>query len=297
MRFFYSLLLILFCNLVLAQNDRFFITPMRPIDKAFFKHDFETYKELYRKEYFVVDTSTLEKKRQYIYDIYVLAEILAYENITDSAINIISRIINRKEFDNYDNVLGCVGYLNIHSDKWDIVKYSAYNLLLNKCNRYNNSSLCARLLILKMTDQSNMLYNQGLFEKQKFFFTCLADSIVNIFTKNGYPRLSDVGKDAAEVPVLILAHADIKTQLKYKDFIYNSAIRGYIPGGMGGVFLDKIQVKQKGTQIYGTQYRVGKNSEIIFYPIEDIENLDKRRKDMGFIISYENYREIIENQD
>ena len=81
--------------------------------------------------------------------------------------------------------------------------------------------------------------------------------------------------------------------------IYREGIKGNIPYGYAGTFLDKIMVAQKGTQSYGTQYKVegeGKDRKIIYYPIEDEKNLTKRRAAMGFTIPYKTYQSAVRNQ-
>lgn len=159
-------------------------------------------------------------------------------------------------------------------------------------------ALRIRLLAMDMTDQSNMMYGGDSTAKRKVK-NSLVDSVEHILSEYGYPSVSNVGRDAAIVPALILVHADLTTQLKYKNLLHAEALKGNIPGGWGGTLLDKIQVAQKGTQLYGSQYKVLQDEngyKFIFYPIEDSLNLESRRKRMGFTTSYKDYKNMVENQ-
>lgn len=45
--------------------------------------------------------------------------------------------------------------------------------------------------------------------------------------------------------------------------------------------IDKARVIQNLPQVYGTQYRVDAQKNVTFIEIEDPENLEKRRQEMG----------------
>jgi len=64
-----------------------------------------------------------------------------------------------------------------------------------------------------------------------------------------------------------------------------------------GYLIDKLLIKQGKPQEYGTQYKdVSPNGTINFFPIEKVEEVDKRRNEIGLPSLDEYRRTILENR-
>ena len=103
-----------------------------------------------------------------------------------------------------------------------------------------------------------------------------------IIEKHGWPGYNMVGKEAAEAAFLIVQHAD-------KDFTFQKmalqllqkavSIRDADPKHMA-YLIDRVKVKENLPQIYGTQIN-WVNGRPQPFPIEDEENVDERRIEVG----------------
>lgn len=283
-----------------TPKDGVYFEKLRPIDKAIFDNDLRAFKSLFRQQYLgkaAIDTATKIGSMHYANDLYFYAAVCAMEHHADSAFYYLHKFIYSKDFDNYDGILGDVGFADLRRDaRWKEIAAVATRRLMEAAPPCKDPALRIRLLAIGMADQSNILMHSDTTERKRTIAS-LVDSVVNILNTYGYPTAAVVGKEAAVIPALILVHAALPVQLRYRDMVYEEGIKGNIPAGYAGVLLDKIQVKQKGTQLYGSQYKItGKEKSIHFYPIEDSAGLLRRREQMGFKQSYAEYRSMVENQ-
>jgi hypothetical protein len=115
--------------------------------------------------------------------------------------------------------------------------------------------------------------------------------IRNVVDKYGFPGLSIVGKEASNAAFLLCQHAD-------NDINFQKQILADMEKLMKGkdvrpedyaYLTDRIMVQEKGTQLYGTQFK-NKNA---LYPIIDSVNVDVRRKKMG-LSTLSEYKKSIE---
>ena len=72
----------------------------------------------------------------------------------------------------------------------------------------------------------------------------------------------------------------------YKEKHYNTIIdeanKGELEWKDVAYFVDKVKVAKKEKQVYGTQYKMNESlKKIVHYPIEDIDKLNERRKQVG----------------
>lgn len=104
-----------------------------------------------------------------------------------------------------------------------------------------------------------------------------------IIEKYGWPGFNLVGKKAAHMFWLVVQHADLnpgfqKQSLKFlKQAIKNKQA---FPSD-GALLTDRVLVREGKKQIYGTQFYRNEEMNLVPRPIEDIKNLDKRRKSVG----------------
>ena len=102
--------------------------------------------------------------------------------------------------------------------------------------------------------------------------------IKQVVKKYGFPSISMVGKDAYEAAFILCQHADddLGFQKTVLEQLKKLAATGDANKENIAYLTDRIMVKEKGTQVYGTQFH-----DYVSYPIVDSANVDKRRAEMG----------------
>ena len=109
-----------------------------------------------------------------------------------------------------------------------------------------------------------------------------------IVAKIGWPTKSTVGEIAAHAAWLIVQHGDFDVEfqkeclslMKKSDDICNVYV---------AYLTDRIEVNEGREQIFGTQFHMNDSGEIEPRPIKNIEELDKRRQEVG-MSGFEEYR-------
>lgn len=108
-----------------------------------------------------------------------------------------------------------------------------------------------------------------------------------IFKESGFPNKELVGKDAMQGIFFMIQHSDgdkdwQKSQLKN---IENAVKNGDMDGEKYAYLYDRIKINGGEKQLYGTQFAnvdpIKKTVELA--DTEDLENLDKRRREMGMM--------------
>jgi hypothetical protein len=107
-------------------------------------------------------------------------------------------------------------------------------------------------------------------------------SVIDIIDKYGWIGPNEIGNEANYALFSVIMHADIKTQEKYILIIRKAVKENKADGQSLAMLEDRIALRQGKKQIYGTQIRQDeKTNEYYFAPIEDPDNIDKRRKALG----------------
>lgn len=101
-----------------------------------------------------------------------------------------------------------------------------------------------------------------------------------ILSKFGYPSKAIVGGMSA-IPFYIISFAPIQIRERYLSTFALASTNKDIELKSYAFYVDKIKVAKGEKQIYGTQYYINKNGELVYYPSEDPENLNKKRLQMG----------------
>ena len=109
-------------------------------------------------------------------------------------------------------------------------------------------------------------------------------SLRSIVHEHGWPGVSLVGKDGSRAAFLILQHSDKDTgiQMQMLPLLKKAAESNETEWQYFAFLTDRILVfKQGKKQIYGTQLKFNSQGLAEPFPIEDEENVDKRRKEVG----------------
>jgi len=110
---------------------------------------------------------------------------------------------------------------------------------------------------------------------------CL-NSTLNILNEYGWLGKNRVGDKANQAIWLVIQHAELEKQEKYLPLLKESVKKGESEGWHQAFLEDRILMRKKMNQIYGSQAFWDKSiSKMKIYPIEDIENVNKRREEIG----------------
>ncbi len=172
-------------------------------------------------------------------------------------------------------------------DNGKLIKEKKYKTILNK--NYNDSLIT----VLKKLEKQVYKYSDSLELAEKIFgkkseqyknYVSLNNAnglkiqndLDKIISQYGYPSKALVGSDNS-IPFSIISYSDIGYRARHYNLIIDAANKGELEWRDVVFFVDKIKVAKKQPQVYGTQYKIIDNKEK-YYPIEDKENLNERRK-------------------
>jgi hypothetical protein len=114
------------------------------------------------------------------------------------------------------------------------------------------------------------------------------DSLLKLY---GWPIISKYGPRAADIAFLVIQHSELPMQKKYLPVLEAYAKNGDVDWSNYCLLFDRIRVDENQKQLYGTQLTYDKKSgKYVLLPVEDPENLNKRRFDKG-LGSIESYLE------
>lgn len=122
---------------------------------------------------------------------------------------------------------------------------------------------------------------KALFEKQQPIDEANTKRLVEIFETYGWPGKGIGGENGPSTAFFILQHADIAYQKRYLPLARKAATDGELAGDLLAMLEDRILMSEGKKQIYGTQLRPNGKGGVEFYPIEDEEHVDQRRRRVG----------------
>ncbi len=106
--------------------------------------------------------------------------------------------------------------------------------------------------------------------------------VIEILDNNGWVGTSRIGSKANQALWLVIQHSSLVIQEKYLPLLEESVLKNESPGWHLAFLKDRILMRNKKKQFYGTQAVYNKESgKYEIYPIEDPKNVDDRRKKIG----------------
>lgn len=156
--------------------------------------------------------------------------------------------------------------------------------------------LAAQLLKVLEQDQSLRLKTDSIERqyggnsaelKRHWEFIMMQDSInlefvTGILDRYGWLGTKAVGWAGSEAIFLVVQHADLPVQEKYLPMMREAVITGNAKASLLAHLEDRVLTRSGKKQRYGTQFtRDPETNETLFYPIEDVDNVDKRRNLVG----------------
>jgi len=102
-----------------------------------------------------------------------------------------------------------------------------------------------------------------------------------IVAKHGWPSRSLVGDDGSHAAWLLVQHADSAFMAQCLPLMERAVAAGQASGKDYVYLLDRVRMQQGKPQVYGTQFTLAADGQLVLHPIEDAEHVDERRRAIG----------------
>lgn len=159
----------------------------------------------------------------------------------------------------------------------------------------NKNDAAQQLIEMGIIDQKVASGQMEDKEDSDSYFKKHAKHLKDLIEIYGWPKISEMGKDASKAAWLIAQHADqdIAFQelcLSLMQQLYSSSPQE-VERHHIALLIDRVLVNKKKPQIFGTQYFLNKDNTISFFPTKNPENVDLRRKEYMLppLADYEKY--------
>lgn len=139
--------------------------------------------------------------------------------------------------------------------------------------------------LISMDQDNILLFRHGNISQEELIKRSKKISVefLEIIKQNGFPYRDIVAEDVYKNAVTLSLHLDISDMNYIFDTFLKNVANDKFANEHKAIFIDKIRVLSGKPQLYGTQYKIDKEKNIDLLPIEDIENLEIRRKKMGLL--------------
>lgn len=232
----------------------------------------------------------------YLVDRYNAACSWALANEADSAFFQLNIIATKMNFKDYNDIVTDTDLTSLHSDKrWnDLLEQIKSNKEKAEVNL--DKTLVATLDSIFNDDQNGRqqlkeveaIYGVDSKElKAHWKMISEKDSINLIKVKTildtrGWLGEDIVGEQGNTTLFLVIQHSDIKTQEHYLPMMRQAVKDGKAKGSSLALLEDRVALRQGRKQIYGSQInRDIKTQSFYVSPLEDPDNVDKRRAEVG----------------
>jgi tetratricopeptide (TPR) repeat protein len=242
------------------------------------------------EEYFKLAFTINQEKH-----LYNAACAASLANDLDTAFSWLNLAVD-KGFTNVNQIEKDPDLNNLHGDK-------RWNALLEKVQKKldileaNYDKPLQKELIQIFYDDQNIRHQFIEAEKQYGFKSSVADSLAqimikidsinlqkieNILDKKGWVGKDVVGEQASMTIFLVIQHSDLETQKKYLPMMREAVKKGIANAANLALLEDRIALREGRKQIYGSQlYYDEKEGKYRVSPIEDPDNVDRRRAEVG----------------
>ena len=106
--------------------------------------------------------------------------------------------------------------------------------------------------------------------------------VKKILDERGWLGADVIGSQGNGTLFLVIQHSDLETQLKYLSMMREAVEKGNARASSLALLEDRVALRQGKRQIYGSQIgRDLETGEFYVSPLEDPENVDKRREAVG----------------
>lgn len=115
--------------------------------------------------------------------------------------------------------------------------------------------------------------------------------VESIISKHGWLGQKDIGMKANTTMFMVIQHADLKTQEKYLPLLKQAVADKKLLAANYAMLVDRIEMKNKRPQIYGTQIVTEKGIHYI-YPLLNPDSVEVWRQSLGMFTSLQSYAKM-----
>ena len=222
----------------------------------------------------------------------------ALASVPDSSFFQLDRIATKSNYTNYGHIATDPDLNSLHNDnRWKpLLEKIKQNK--DKAEANLNKPLVAILDSIYVEDQMYRQQIDGIEKKYDWESKEMKDhwKIINekdsinlikvksILDKYGWLGADVVGGQGNSTLFLVIQHSDQATQEKYLPMMREAVKNGKAQGSSLALLEDRVALGQGKRQIYGSQ--IGRDPETQIYyvsPLEDPDNVDKRRAEVGLL--------------
>jgi len=294
--------LILTTNFIFGQNiPKEYFDFVKIADSLYNAKDYRNSANNYSKAFKVNGGKGLPNDR------YNAACTWALAAVPDSSFVQLNRIVAKGNFNNYittDKDLN-----SLHNDKrWEPL-LEKFKQNKNKAEKKLNKLLVVMLDSIYIEDQKyrnqiDAIEKQyGLKSKEmKDHWNIIKEKdsinlikVKSILDKYGWVGADVVGVEGNSTLFLVIQHSDQATQEKYLPMMREAVKNGKAQGSSLALLEDRVALGQGKRQIYGSQIGRDPDTQIYYVlPLEDPDNVDKRRTEvgLGILAEYVNHWQI-----
>lgn len=163
---------------------------------------------------------------------------------------------------------------------------------------FTEPELRSELLALRERDQElrraaiERPEDEGLREEMRAFDARATARAREILADGGWPTVRQVGVEGSGALWLLVQHTDDEAFLGESiPAMREAAERDDLEWGLVATSVDRVRIQRDEPQLYGTQFHEV-DGELVPQPIEDRENLDARREEMG-LPPFDEYRRLL----
>jgi hypothetical protein len=228
-------------------------------------------------------------------DRYTAACAWTHAGNNDSAFFNLNRIANAGGYSYYYNLFADPDLAPLHTDKrWnDVMAIVKQNR--DKGNPKLNKALVDELDTINIDDQADRIAIKAI--QKKYGFNSKEEGAIwkiiktkdsinlikikRILDKYGWVGPDIAGEEGNNTIWGVIQHADVKTQQQYLPIIREALKAGNAKGPQVAMLEDRVAMRTGKKQIYGSQVINDKAGNYYIGPLEDPDNVDKRRAEVG----------------
>ena len=287
---FFAILGLLICSLSFGQDGEKYSKLIKEAWNLYQSKKYKQSAEKYSEAFVALDNKGIVSDR------YNAACSWALAKEVDSSFVQLSKIAEYGNYTNYGHITTDTDLNILHSDKrWseilNIVKANK-----EKAEANFDKPLVAILDTIYQEDQYLRMQINDVEEKygrdsdeMKIYWKTIAENdsinlikIQKILDERGWLGTDIIGNQGNTTLFLVIQHSDLTVQEKYLPMMREAAARENARPSSLALLEDRVALGHGKKQIYGSQIgRNQKTGEFYVLPLEDPENVDKRRADVG----------------
>jgi len=196
---------------------------------------------------------------------------------TDLAFEQLLHVAEKGNYTDYEHTLKDSDLNSLHDDeRWnkaiDMMKANVAKLEENY-----NWDLVNELKVVYEEDQKYPLW-ETINEKDAINL----EKVTKIIDEHGWLGSDIISKQGNGALFLVIQHADLETQLKYLPIMREAVEKGNARGSSLALLEDRTALRQGKRQTYGSQIGTDPDTDQKYVlPLEDPDNVDKRRAEVG----------------